>query len=564
MTEPTPAGTHQAADLSQSGLASETDGTMSASPERQDALRIAGLSKRFGGAQALDDVSLNIRAGEIHGLLGENGSGKSTLIKVLAGYHTPEPGAVITAADVPVEGALDQRQLRRLGLSFVHQDLGLIPSLSVTDNFMLVDQDELSPLRISWSRQRRQVAEALRSYGVVVDPAAVVDQLSPVQQALVAVVRAVGRREGEHPLRLLILDEPTVFLPAKEVGMLFSLMRRVAADGAGVLFVTHDMGEVLEVTDRVTVLRDGRLQGTRETGSTSERELIELILGHTWAHAHALQDRQDLRGRAQIVEVTELSGGGLHDISFSVHQGEVLGVTGLVGSGFEQLPYLLMGGKKADRGRLTVGSWAVDLHSLSSSEAVAAGVVLVPGNRLADGVVADFTVSENMTLPVLARFFRGGRLRRRKIVNHALDLMLGVDVRPLAPEAPVSALSGGNQQKAVIAKWLQLKPRLLLLHEPTQGVDVGARAQIVKEIRSAAADGTAVIVATSDYEHLEDVADRVLVLANGVFREELTGSQVSRHNISEKCLMSTSTTGVALGPSNSGPPAAPNGDTSSG
>ncbi|GAB3881343.1 sugar ABC transporter ATP-binding protein [Terrabacter terrigena] len=508
--------------------------------EGTSALRIERLSKRFGGAHALDDVALEIRAGEIHGLLGENGSGKSTLIKVLAGYHTPEPGALISVGDVPVDGTLDQKQLRRLGLSFVHQDLGLIPSLTVTDNFMLVEQDELSPLRISWSRQRRRVAEALRSYGVDVDPAAVVEQLSPLQQALVAVVRAVGRREDDHPLRLLILDEPTVFLPAKEVGMLFSLMRRVAAEGAGVLFVTHDMGEVLEVTDRVTVLRDGRLRGTRETGATSERELIELILGHTWAQAHALQDRQDRRAGAELVQVSGLSGGGLHDISLSVHEGEVLGVTGLVGSGFEQLPYLLLGGKKADTGRLRVGAWEHDLTSLRASDAVAAGVVLVPGNRLADGVVADFTVSENMTLPVLPRFFRGGRLRRRNLVDHALGLMRRVDVRPLAPEAPISSLSGGNQQKAVIAKWLQLEPRLLILHEPTQGVDVGARAQIVKEIRSAAKAGTAVIVATSDYEHLEDAADRVLVLANGVLREELTGSQVSRHNISEKCLMSTS------------------------
>ena len=223
-----------------------------------------------------------------------------------------------------------------------------------------------------------------------------------------------------------------------------------------------------------------------------------------------------------------------------MHEGEVLGVTGLVGSGFEQLPYMLLGGTKAMAGQLRVGGWHTDLRHLGPTQAVRAGIVLVPGDRLSDGVVADFSVAENITLPVLTSFFRKLRLRRRNMTKHALELMKRVDVRPLSPSAPISALSGGNQQKAVIAKWLQVKPRLLILHEPTQGVDVGARAQIVREVRAAAADGTAVIVATSDYEHLEDVADRVLVLANGVMREQLTGGRVTKHDISEVCLMSTS------------------------
>lgn len=525
------------------GVPEASASTGAAEIERRSALTISGLSKSFGGAHALVDVSLDIKAGEVHGLLGENGSGKSTLIKVLAGYHTPEPGAIINVGDVHLAGAIDQSELRRLGVSFVHQDLGLIASLTVTDNFILMHQDELSPLRISWQRERQQVREALQSYGVDVNPDAVIEELSPLQQALVAVVRAVGRRGSEHALRLLILDEPTVFLPAKEVGMLFALMRQVAAEGAGVLFVTHDMGEVLAITDRVTVLRDGRLQGTVDTGSTTEHQLVELILGHTWANTHALEDRPDRRGDARVVDVADLSGAGLRDISLSVHEGEVLGVTGLVGSGFEQLPYLLLGGTRANAGRMEIGTWSVELRDLRSTAAVAAGIALVPGNRLADGVVADMTVSDNMTLPVLRGFFDRLLLRRRRLTQEARRLMERVDVRPLRPQAPISALSGGNQQKAVLAKWLQVKPRLLLLHEPTQGVDVGARAQIVQEIRAAAANGTAVIVATSDYEHLEDVADRVLVLANGVLREELTGSAVNRINISHTCLMSTSSGG---------------------
>jgi len=505
------------------------------------ALTVSHLSKSFGGAHALVDVSLEIRSGEVHGLLGENGSGKSTLIKVLAGYHVPEPGATITIGGEPVGTSIDQQELRRLGVRFVHQDLGLIPSLTVTDNFLLLRQDELSRLGISWRQEHRRVREALRAYGVDVDPRAVVEDLSPLQQALVAVVRAVSGRKLDDPLRLLVLDEPTVFLPAKEVGMLFDLMRRVAGEGAGVLFVTHDMGEVLTITDRVTVLRDGRLQGTLDTARADERTLVELILGHAWSPAEAAAHRQDATREEAVVDVTDLSGAGLVDISLSVHKGEVLGVTGLVGSGFEHLPYLLLGGTSAQRGTLRLGSTTLDLPRVRPAAAVRAGLALVPGNRLADGVVADFSVSDNINLPVLHTFFKGRLLRNRRLVSHARQLMERMDVRPLKPEAAMSALSGGNQQKAVLAKWLQVEPRLLVLHEPTQGVDVGAREQIVREVRAAAAAGTAVIVATSDYEHLEAVADRVLVLADGALRAELSGTGVTKQRISEICLTSTAT-----------------------
>ena len=321
--------------------------------------------------------------------------------------------------------------------------------------------------------------------------------------------------------------------------MLFDLMRRVAAEGAGVLFVTHDMGEVLSITDRVTVLRDGRLQGTLETKRTGERQLVELILGHEWSPAEAAAHRTDASRREAVVEVKDLTGAGLRDISLAVHDGEVLGVTGLVGSGFEHLPYLLLGGTRAHRGSLRVGSWTATLSALRPAAAVRAGVALVPGNRLADGVVAEFSVADNMNLPVLPSFFSALLLRNRRLVQHARQQMERVDVRPLSPEAAMSALSGGNQQKAVLAKWLQVKPRLLVLHEPTQGVDVGAREQIVKEIRAAATAGTAVIVATSDYEHLQAVADRVLVLANGLLGAELSGASVTKQRISELCLTST-------------------------
>lgn len=505
-------------------------------------LHVSRLSKSFGGARALDDVSLEIRPGEIHGLLGENGSGKSTLIKILAGYHDPEPGAVLELSGAPLHHPIDQHQLRQRGVSFVHQDLGLIPSLTVTDNFHLVQQEDLPRTRIAWSKEHARVRNALAGYGVDVEPTAVVERLSPVQQALVAVVRAVTRRSGIDQIRLLVLDEPTVFLPAREVGRLFELMTRVAASGAGVLFVTHDMGEVLQITNKVTVLRDGRLQATRDTAATTERDLVELILGRNWSRAAPQVERGAADQRPDVVTVTGLSSRTVTDVSLAIREGEVLGVTGLVGSGFEHLPYLLMGAECSDSGELTVRGRTVQLPQLRPTDAVATGTALVPANRQADAVVADFTVESNISLPTLPRFFSGGRLRHREITRHTDGLLKTFDVRPAKAKALLSALSGGNQQKAVLAKWLQVEPQLLLLHEPTQGVDVGARAQIAKEIRRAAASGTAVLVASSDYEHLEDVADRVLVMASGALHAELRGDEVTKRRISEVCLLSTTGT----------------------
>lgn len=504
-------------------------------------LEVSGLSKSFGGARALDNVSLQIRPGEIHGLLGENGSGKSTLIKILAGYHEPAPGATLKLSGEPLHHPIDQRQLRRRGVSFVHQDLGLISSLTVTDNFHLVQQEDLPRTRIDWSKEHARVAAALAAYDVDVDPKTVVERLTPVQQALIAVVRAVTSRGDHNEIRLLVLDEPTVFLPAREVGRLFQLMTRIASNGAGVLFVTHDMGEVLNITNRVTVLRDGRLQGTRETAKTSESDLVGLILGRDWSRSTARLVPAAADSRPAAVTVTDLTSRAVSSVSFSIREGEVLGITGLVGSGFEHLPYLLMGAERSSSGTMTIRSRTVELTAVRPADAVAAGTVLVPANRQSDAVVSDFTLEANMSLPVLRDYFRGARLRHNRVTRRTYELLKTFDVRPAKPKALLSQLSGGNQQKAVLAKWLQVKPELLILHEPTQGVDIGARAQIAREVRAAAARGTAVLVASSDYEHLEDVADRVLVMANGVLQAELSGDEVTKQHLSEACLLSTTT-----------------------
>jgi ribose transport system ATP-binding protein len=501
------------------------------------ALEVGNLSKSFGGVHALDRVNLRVEPGEVHGLLGENGSGKSTLIKVLAGYHAPDEGT-LSVYGQPVKLPLHPGQFRDLGMDFVHQDLGLIPSLSVIENLYVGDLiSQRRRLHISWSKQRRRAAETFERYGLRIDVRARVGQLSPVERALLALVRAVeGMREtlGGEQARggILVLDEPTVFLPRTGIDALFTLVREIAASGSSVIFVSHDLDEVREITDRTTVLRDGHVVGTVVTSETSEGELVRMIIGR---HLETLEPSpHDLLQRDVGIAVEGLTGGTLRNISLELHEGEVLGLTGLVGSGFEEVPYFLFGAWRPESGRLRLHGAEIDLRSLAPANALAAGIALVPADRQQDGVVGSLPVYDNILLRSLGSFFRGGVLRRLKMLRRARQMMTEFDVRPADPRRVLSSLSGGNQQKALLAKWLDRRPRLILLHEPTQGVDVGARQQIFSLVREAAGQSMSVICASSDYEQLAAVCDRVLILARGRIVDQLVGDAVTKERIAER------------------------------
>ena len=502
------------------------------------ALVISNLSKSFGGARALDDVSLTVEPGEVHGLLGENGSGKSTLIKVLAGYHSPDAGS-LSVYGQPVKLPLRPGQFKSLGMDFVHQDLGLIPSLTVIDNLYVGEL--ASPrhhLHISWTSERRKARETVARYGLRIDVRARVSDLTPVERALFAIVRAVeGMRTGLGGANggggILVLDEPTVFLPRTGIDQLFALVREIAASGASVIFVSHDLDEVREITDRTTVLRDGRVVGTVVTAETSETELVRMIIGR---HLEMLDaSPHDLLEQDVEIDVQGLTGGTLRSVSLELHEGEVLGLTGLSGSGFEEMPYFLFGAWRAESGRLRLHGLEHELPNLTPAAALAAGIALVPADRQQDGVVASLPVYDNILMRSLRAFFRTGALRRRRMLRRARQLMSDFDVRPADPRMICSSLSGGNQQKALLAKWLHRNPRLLLLHEPTQGVDVGARQQIFSLVREAAAQGTSVICASSDYEQLAAICDRVLLFARGRIVEQLVGEAVTKDRITERC-----------------------------
>ena len=498
-------------------------------------LSLRNLSKSFGGTRALRGVDLDVLPGEAHGLLGENGSGKSTLIKILAGFHEPDSGELLVDGE-PVRLPLSTGQFRELGMSFVHQDLGLVESLSVLENLRVAEiASSRSRFGISWRSERARARETFERYGVRLDPSATVAALKPVERALLAIVRAieeirsVGRGHG-----LLILDEPTVFLPKEGVERLFSLVRDAAAAGTSILFVSHDLDEVREITDRVTVLRDGAVVGTVVTAETSETQFVEMIIGRQLAALGEVH-HADLTEKAVGVAVEGLTGASVRDVSFEMHEGEVVGLTGLLGSGFEDVPHLLYGSRQAAAGLLTLRGIPIDLTRLQPAGAIEAGLALIPADRKTDGSVASLPVDENVALSVLDRYFNGVVLDRRRMRRETGKLMREFDVRPNDPSMPYGALSGGNQQKALLAKWFQTEPRLLLLDEPTQGVDVGARQQIYELIRTAAKErGMHVLCASSDYEQLASLCDRVLVFGRGRVWRELVGADVTKERIIEQ------------------------------
>ena len=498
------------------------------------------FSKRFGGTLALDDVGLTVEGGTVHGLVGHNGSGKSTLIKILAGYHAPEAGAELAIDGHPVRLPLAPGRFRALGMAFVHQDPGLIASLSVVENLRIgnIAQRRLSP--IAWRDEVRHCEALLSEFGLVCDPRAPVEKLWPWQRPMLAIIRAVDetrellRQTGRHR-GILVLDEPTSNLADSNVGQLFEVIRRVQAAGFGVLFVSHDLDEILAITDHVTVLRDGRVAGSGATASFTRDDLVRLIVGHDIPPS-ATAPREAIRQSEHLTDVHGLTGPGVHAVDFSVAPGEILGASGLIGSGFADIGPMLIGAAPAWRGRMRIGTRTMDLAAITPADAIASGVGYVPGERLREGCIGELSVAENVGLPVLARFFRLGWLRRRALASHARAQLTRLGVRPADPSLNFEALSGGNQQKVLLAKWLQLEPRLLILQEPTQGVDVGAREQIFTIIRAFAARGGSVLCLSGDHEQLAILCSRVLIFRRGRVARELVGPEVTKELIAHECL----------------------------
>ena len=502
-------------------------------------LQMNNIRMRFGSHYALKGVSLSIRRGEVFGLLGQNGSGKSTMIKVLAGFHQPEEGSEIVLWGQKLALPLDPMDIKKRGVAFVHQHLGLVPSLTVVENMRVSALGQQNPWFVSWKKQAASVARLFAEFGLDIDPLQTVASLPPVERAFVAIIRAFedlrASDAGYGGEGILVLDEPTPFLPAEDVSRLFALIRSIVKTGASVVIVTHDIDEVRDITDRVAVLRDGLLIDVLDTRTAARQSILDTIVGSR-IDAFA-KTRMGDGVLALSVSVRGLTDGCHPAFDFDIRPGETLGVTGLIGSGFAAVPYTLFGARKG-AGQITVDGRTVDLGRMKPHTAQSLGIAFLPGDRLGAAGIGSLSVTDNITLPVLGNHRSPFGLDRGGMTQQAGQLSQDYDVRPPRPELALGSLSGGNQQKVLLAKWLQVKPKLLLLDEPTQGVDFGARQQIFQALDRAAAEGTAILCASTDNEQLEQICDRIIVFSRGRPVAELKGDAVSRKAITEACFHS--------------------------
>lgn len=499
---------------------------------------LRNASKRFGGEQALIAADIDVRGGEVHGLLGPNGSGKSTLIKILSGFYTADSDAELLIHGQRHQLPLDATAFRRLGFSFVHQDLGLIPSLSVLENLCL---DEIvSPgWKIQWKPLTRRARSLLDEFGLDMDPMATVSDLPPWNRPLIAVVRAIGTLRAamaDDPRRrgALILDEPSARMSEDTVSRLLGVMRYVADLGHAVLFVSHNLEEILNVTDRTTVLRDGKVVGRLETADTSRARLVDLIAGGVQDASPAepgLPGDVAPAGTPSEIWISDLSGASVREFNFRLRPGEIVGVTGLAGSGFEDVGALLFGDKRAAAGLLRLGSHEEPLSRMTPTRALALGMALVPPDRLSQGCIPELTVADNVAMPTLGSFVLAGAVRQRAINRHVASWVSRLGVKPAEPRISLGSLSGGNQQKVLLAKWLQLRPRLLVAIEPTQGVDVVARAEIFALLKKYASQGSAILCCSTDQDQLAELCDPVCVMRTGRLAGVLRGANVTRERI---------------------------------
>jgi ribose transport system ATP-binding protein len=484
------------------------------------ALRFQDVSKAFGGTQALRRVSFGVGRGEVHALLGGNGSGKSTLIKVLAGVHQANEGWIEAAGQLSSARQTTPGGAHALGLRFVHQGVSTFADLSVAENFALGSSYGSTSLeRVNWKELNARVRATLDRFDVSVSPATQMGELSAAQQTLVTIARAL---EDEEHSAILVLDEPTSALPAHEVGQVHQAIRGYVRQGHTVLIVSHRVDEVLAVATHATFLRDGQHLATRPVAGMDERTIVQLIAGTD--HAPRSNSRRTTRPRIRL-EVEGISVGRLENVSFVVREGEILGLSGLVGSGRSSLLRCLCGLRNRRAGRVMLDG--EKLPGLRPDQAIRKGIAYIPEDRINDAAFPERPVRENLTAPGVKQFWSMGRLDQKAERLATWKAIDRYSIKASSSESVFAGLSGGNQQKIVIARWLELKPRLLLLDEPTQGVDVGARDVLHNLIRAAADAGASVIVASSDARELADLSDRVLGLSNGQISGELTGDGVN-------------------------------------
>lgn len=477
-------------------------------------LEMRRISKSFPGVKALSNVSLSLSAGEVHALMGENGAGKSTLMKILSGAYSADPGGRIFVDGQEVEIHSPQRA-RALGIAVIYQEFSLCPNLTVAENIYLGRE----PRRLGQVDRKRMnagCAPVLRRLGANFEPQTPVGELSVAQQQLVEIARAV-----QAQARILVMDEPTTPLSSRETDELFELIRELRAGGMAIVYISHRMEEIYALADQVSVLRDGQYVGTLERDALSAETLVKMMVGRDLSGFYRKVESEYRRGDC-VLSVRGLSDGRrVRGCSFDLHAGEVLGIAGLVGAGRTELARLLFGAERHSAGEVRVDGARAEFRT--PLDAIRAGVVYLTEDRKAQGLFLDMSVAENINVCACVRDSHAGVLDLARARQRSAEAVRTLGIRVHSPTVNVGALSGGNQQKVLLSRLIELRPRVLILDEPTRGVDIGAKSEIYRIIARLAEDGVAVIVISSELPEIIGTADRVLVMREGEVAGELGG-----------------------------------------
>jgi ABC-type sugar transport system ATPase subunit len=488
-------------------------------------LACEGIVKNFGGVRALRGVDFSVRAGRVHALVGENGAGKSTLAKIIAGLYPPDAGRLLLDGQ-PLALSGTREALKR-GIVTVHQDINLIPSQTVAENIFLANEPASRLFGvIRQGELHARTAALLERYGIGCRPGTLVADLPNDQKKMVQILKAISREA-----RILLLDEPTSSLTDAELRLVLRLIRELAEQGVGIVFISHYLGEVFEVANDITVLRDGAMALSANRQATSIGDVVAAMIGRELAPE--AQGRREAAPGKPLLEVRDLSvRNGPAGVSFTLHEGEVLGITGLTGSGLTELAKAIFASPDVRRDGGEIRLHGEPLHARTPRDSLAAGIALLTNDRLREGILPESPIYENVALPVLGRFGnRFGVLDLAAMRDAGARAIQRLRIRAPGPASPAKSLSGGNQQKVLLAKWLGTHPRVFIMDEPTIGIDVGSKAEIREQVRQIARRGVGVILITAEIDELTTLCDRVLIMFRGRVVAELAGGAINRQTI---------------------------------
>ncbi|MEK5444613.1 ATP-binding cassette domain-containing protein [Fredinandcohnia sp. FSL W7-1320] len=485
-------------------------------------LEIENITKEFPGVKALNGVSFTIRRGEVHALVGENGAGKSTLMKILSGVYTPTSGTIrLDGKEVTFK---DPKQAQQLGVSIIHQEFSLIPYLSGVDNIFLGREKRQANGLLNRKQMRKEAREVLQRLDADIDINKPVAHLSVANQQFIEIAKAIA-----IDTKVLIFDEPTASLTGKEIDKLFELIAKLKADGVTIIYISHHLEEILKMCDRYTCLRDGEFVGTREVKDSTKQDIVKMMVGREIVNA--FPDKPVKTGNEEVfLEVKRMQNKQIHDIQFNLKKGEIIGIAGLVGSGRTEVVRALIGADDAQEKDVYINGQKVSIKN--PTDALAHGIALIPESRKTQGLVLSQSIKNNISIPILRDLTNFVRIINKKKENEIVEQSIqDLLIKTPSSSQLVKNLSGGNQQKVVLAKWLNTDCKVLIFDEPTRGIDIGAKEEIYKLMRKLADEGLSIIMISSELPEILGMSDRVLVMHKGKIKGELPGSEATSEKV---------------------------------